>query len=298
MAEGRAGKMECKLCGSKDVIMIHKGTRDNPNINVYRCQKCTLKFLINECDKRSYYEKSNMYNGSMLDDAESRVEKQFYEDIRKAEEVKQLIDDKTVLDFGCGYGGAMFHMRKYAKYVKGVEWEEAARNYILSKGMEVVPELEEYKEKFDVITLFHVFEHLENPKYWLGKFRRKLNPGGVIFLEIPHAEDALLELYHCAEFADFTYWSPHLFLYNRKTIKMIADACNYKIVEMHGIQRYSIANHLYWLSYGKPGGQNKWKWLDDDFVKNWYEKKLEEKEVTDTLLAVLTPKETGDRNAL
>ena len=37
--------MKCRLCGSEDIITIHKGVRDNKNINVLRCNRCGLVFL-------------------------------------------------------------------------------------------------------------------------------------------------------------------------------------------------------------------------------------------------------------
>lgn len=36
--------MHCPVCGNKG-YMIHKGTRDNPSVNVYQCDACGSKYL-------------------------------------------------------------------------------------------------------------------------------------------------------------------------------------------------------------------------------------------------------------
>lgn len=286
---------KCKLCYSENIRLIHKGTRDNPEMDVYRCENCGLKFLLCESgmreDQKEYYENGGMHYGNPVKYAEERVKALAQDDARKCEEVKDFIKEKSVLDFGCGYGGALLNMKRFAKSVTGVEWGREERKYLSAKGVNVASALAECGEKYDVITLFHVFEHLDSPKEYLCKFKNFLVPGGYLFLEVPHAEDALLELYHCEAFADFTYWSPHLFLYNRNTMRILAESCGYTIVDMHGVQRYSVANHLYWLSKGKPGGDKVWDFFDDTAIKQWYEERLDSLEMTDTLLVLLTPQE-------
>lgn len=78
-------------------------------------------------------------------------------------------------------------------------------------GYIVKSSLGDFEETFDVITMFHVFEHLKNPGKWLDEIARALKPRGILFIEVPNANDVLLSFYESEAFADFTYWSAHLY---------------------------------------------------------------------------------------
>ena len=105
-----------------------------------------------------------------------------------------------------------------------------------------------------------------------------------MIIEVPNADDALLSLYENNEFADFTYWSAHLFLYTIKSLSMIIEECGkYSIESVGQVQRYTFANHLMWLAKGLPGGHNKWDFLDSEELNMSYAKKLQELQMCDTL---------------
>ena len=123
---------------------------------------------------------------------------------------------------------------------------------------------------------------------WLQKYSSYLTDSGYLIIEVPNANDALLSLYENQKFADFTYWSAHLFLYTIKSLTMIIEETDkYDIVSAGQVQRYSIANHLMWLAKGMPGGHVKWKFLDTNELNEAYSSKLKELEMCDTLFFVL-----------
>jgi len=199
--------------------------------------------------------------------------------------------NKEVLDFGCGFGGFIKGMQDVAKCICGVEISTTERNYLTVEGISVENKIEKFGKKFDVITLFHVFEHLFNPREWLTTFANYIKEDGMLFIEVPNANDALLSLYESPAFADFTYWSAHLYLYTKESlIKIINDNGCFEIEEAGQFQRYPLSNHLYWLSKGKPGGQNKWQFLNSEILNKEYTRMLEEANLCDTLLFRLRKK--------
>lgn len=273
-------------------ILIHKGTRDNELIDVYKCCACETKFLsvVQDGD----YENDFMYQTNNMSDIdiEKRVALFKKDDERRYKAVKHLCEGKSVLDFGCGFGGFLNYISCVAEKCCGVELGRNERDYLKSKGILCTKSIDEYSGKFDVITLFHTFEHLSEPEMWLEKFSHYLKKDGRLIIEVPNANDALRSLYNNENFADFTYWSAHLFLYTIDSLSMlIKKNGKYQIVSAGQIQRYSVANHLMWLAKGKPGGHEQWSFMDTQELNDAYASKLEEMEMCDTLFFELKMKE-------
>ena len=281
----------CPICLGRSKL-VHKGTRDDQNIDVYQCSTCGTKFL-SVVDRQNDYESGFMYETNQLSDLniEERLRLFSIDDMRRCEMVKDKCRGKRILDFGCGFGGFLHYISEVTDLYCGVELGKQERDYLNGKGVSCFKDIEECKGKFDVITLFHVFEHLNNPRMWLDKLADYLVKDGYLIIEVPNANDILLCLYENEAFADFTYWSAHLFLYTMKSLSMLINECGkYNILSAEQVQRYPITNHLMWLAKGKPGGHNSWKFLDSDNLDRAYEAKLAELEMCDTLFFILQVK--------
>lgn len=275
----------CPICG-KAGVLIHRGTRDNPKIDVYKCSVCGTKFLSIIQDYNYEDGFMNQTDHLPIEVIEERVNCE--DNIRRFNMVRDLCIGKDVLDFGCGFGGFLKRISEVATDILGVELGKDERNYLRSQKIPCVRTIDEQNKKWDVITLFHCFEHLSTPKEWLDKLSEYLNTNGKLIIEVPNANDALLELYESQAFADFTYWSAHLFLYTQKSLTMLVEKTNkYRIEFMGQVQRYPITNHLMWLAKGKPGGHKGWGFLDSDELNMAYEEKLKELQMCDTLFFVL-----------
>ncbi len=271
---------------------IHQGTRDNELIDVYQCPKCGTKFL-SVLDQEYDYENGFMYETNNMSnvDIEERLRLAEGDDRRRFEAVKALCENKVILDFGCGYGGFLHNISKVAKESYGIELGKDERSFLAKRGIKCFKTIEECNKKVDIITLFHVFEHLSNPEVWLNKLSDYLKTDGLLIIEVPNANDVLLTLYESEKFADFTYWSAHLYLYSIQSLSMLIKQCGkYDIIDAGQVQRYPISNHLFWLAKGRPGGHEKWSMLDSRELNEAYEKKLKELEMCDTLFFILKRK--------
>lgn len=281
----------CYLCGSEESECIHIGVRGDQNTNVLKCSRCGLvrlnKFITDEDD--SFYEESGMWqsNGMESNINKARIDAKDDDD-RRAEFTRNYVLNKKVLDFGCGSGGYIHNVKAIASYVAGVELENDKREYLLKEGIpcfesiDVLPD-----EKYDVITLFHVLEHLPDPITILEKLKSHLEKDGKIIIEVPNADDALLSMYKSDDFANFTYWVCHLYLYTNRTLFDLIQKCNMKASMIQQVQRYPLANHLYWLSNHKPAGHKEWAAFNDKELDKMYGKRLSELGIADTIVAVI-----------
>ncbi len=278
----------CYLCGSKKYSMIHKGVRGNDSINVLKCSECGLVRLSDfPSDLDSFYKDSVMRKDESMDFNIIRNEA-MEDDQRRYHMMRPMITNKSILDFGCGAGGFLEYSAKVACKAYGVEPEDAMRSRI-RRGITCYPSIqsidESLKGKLDVITMWHVLEHLEDPSSILGELASYLSSTGKIIIEVPNADDALITLYDCTAFQDFTYWEAHLYLFTNETLRIVVERAGLRIHFMTQIQRYPISNHLYWLTEGKPGGHAKWSMMDSGALNRSYGDKLVSLGIADTILA-------------
>ena len=281
--------MECYLCGSKKTIKRKGHPRDKKLISILECSQCGLVFLDNfDHIDENFYQESNMHNDEFQSNSiKEWLEETEIDDIRRIEQHKSKIKNKKILDFGCGAGGFLKRAKSFANKVKGIELDKKVKKY-WEGIIEIDSTLEETinsKDLFDVITLFHVLEHIKDPITLLKNISKSIDRKGEIIIEVPSSDDALLTLYDCEPFQKFSYWSNHLFLYNNNTLRDLIEKSGLKVKSIQNYQRYSLSNHLYWLSKGKPNGHNKWSFLNSSDVDVAYSKSLEKIQKTDTLIA-------------
>ena len=285
-------KESCYLCGSKDYVKIHSGVRGSKDVNVLKCSHCGLvrldRFVTEE---EGFYENSGMWdsNGMASNVRQARIDAKD-DDERRAQFLEGYIKNRRVLDFGCGSGGVIKLISGIVSNVAGVELENDKREYLNKEGFECFSSIDAIPEdaEYDVITLFHVLEHLPDPVEILEKLKKHLSDNGKIIIEVPNADDALLTMYKSEEFADFTYWVCHLYLYTNQTLCNLADKCGLKTSIIQQIQRYPLSNHLYWLSKKKPGGHKEWAAFNNQMLDTLYGERLATLGIADTILAVFT----------
>jgi len=277
----------CYLCGSENLLKRCGTVRDNADIDILQCSNCGLVFLSSfEHIHTTFYEDSGMHARDI--DTNAWLRQSAADDERRYKQLRRTIENKRLLDFGCGAGGFLMHARHTASSCCGVEVESRLAGHFSKNSLEVYNNLCNVPGRYDIITLFHVLEHFPDPGNLLKQLGDKLSQDGQIIIEVPNSEDALLTLYECDAFTDFTYWSCHLFLFNAATIKKLADQSGFKTNHVQHIQRYSLANHLHWLSKGKPGGHIKWAFLDNERLDEAYAASLSSAGISDTIFCSLS----------
>jgi 2-polyprenyl-3-methyl-5-hydroxy-6-metoxy-1,4-benzoquinol methylase len=209
------------------------------------------------------------------------------DDQRRFEMVKTMLPNTRLLDFGCGAAGFLRRAQTLAAEVCGIELEARVQEHWQGK-INIFSSVDALVGRgFDLITAFHVVEHVSDPRTVLSSLAKLLQPGSRMIIEVPSSEDALLSLYDCNAFQSFTYWSQHLFLFNSTTLEMLARQAGLKVVATHRYQRYPLSNHLYWLCKAQPGGHKHWGFLDTPELSRAYASALAAVGQTDTLIAYL-----------
>ena len=142
-------------------------------------------------------------------------------------------------------------------------------------------------DSIDVCVSFHVIEHLPNPLETLKLLKEKIVSGGMLIIEVPHANEFLLSTLNNDEFKQFTLWSQHLVLHTRESLNRMLSYVGFDDIRIEGVQRYPLSNHLNWLANGKAGGhKSPLSLIDSPTLANAYSDSLARLDVTDTLVAI------------
>lgn len=226
--EGSATHIECTYCKSLESSELYK-TNDiySNEYEIQRCQDCNCHFLSPfpnaELLERAY---QNEYYGHGTDKFKADWIERLLDYFRgkRADRIHQLLNGQgRVLDLGCGNGRFLDFIQKRGDYeIHGVEISTAA-----AKRANRVPNLNlivgrlnsgTYAEQsFDAITLFHVLEHVEEPKETLDIIDVLLQPNGIVAFSFPNISSWQAKIFKGAWFhmdapRHLSFFSPQDFI--------------------------------------------------------------------------------------
>lgn len=99
----------------------------------------------------------------------------------------QVNNNKYLLDVGAGTGDFLAMAQKSGYTIAGVEPNVKARELAMAKGVELNSSLKELaKQKFQVVTLWHVLEHLPNLEEQIGSIISLLEDDGTLIIAVPN----------------------------------------------------------------------------------------------------------------
>jgi SAM-dependent methyltransferase len=116
------------------------------------------------------------------------------------EQALSKLDNKSVLDLGCGRGEWLSLLRTHGIEGVGIDTNEGQLAAARENGLAVYNDdalrfLRSQPEgRFGAVTAFHVFEHLPFATLaeWLLEIRRILCPGGILIAETPNPENLIV----------------------------------------------------------------------------------------------------------
>src|SRR5690606_18132043 len=93
----------------------------------------------------------------------------------------------SLLDVGAGTGDFLLCSKKSGWFIQGIEPNLKARKLASKKGVDLLENIKEISnEKFDVITLWHVLEHIPDLENFILKLKAMLKDKGIIIIAVPN----------------------------------------------------------------------------------------------------------------
>ncbi len=144
---------------------------------------------------------------------------------------KYTSPSKKVLDIGCGTGNFLKEALKHNWTVLGIEPNAQARTIANKKTNNAVFKTDKLSSlkasSFDVITLWHVFEHLPNLEEQIRHYKKLLKPQGALIIAVPNYKS-----YDACYYKN--YWAAydvprHLWHFNKQSMATLFLKYNLKI---------------------------------------------------------------------
>jgi 2-polyprenyl-3-methyl-5-hydroxy-6-metoxy-1,4-benzoquinol methylase len=222
----------CNLCGARDSLPLY----DNCSLRIVRCRACGLVFVNPQPTLealREYHAASELMSQDGWASYFNHSQKQICElweerfaDTKKWQQAAKV----SLLDVGAGYGDFLHYAAKEGWQVSGFEFSPAVAK--LSEEKYGIPlavgdlfEMPFSNQSFDVITMWHVLEHLADPMAVLKRLFELLRPGGVLVLEVPNLNCFVRKSYRIPMTVNL-----HLYHFSPETLSSLASASGFRVI--------------------------------------------------------------------
>jgi 2-polyprenyl-3-methyl-5-hydroxy-6-metoxy-1,4-benzoquinol methylase len=237
--------IHCPCCSSTAIypaLSAKDHTVSGELFEIWHCDDCTVRFTQNVPDASSiapYYRSANYVSHS---DTEKGLVNRLYHMVRnhtlhsKKKLVQQVTNKRTgsLLDVGAGTGAFANTMQLAGWKVRALEPDDTARKNAAGKyGLQL-----ESSEKlfaldtahFDVITMWHVLEHVHDLHTYLAQFQKLLKPGGKLVIAVPNYTSHDAKAYG-------DYWAAydvprHLYHFSPKSMELLVNDNGFELSDV------------------------------------------------------------------
>lgn len=237
----------CCNCGSKKLFSIYEPK------SIVQCESCHLRMVFPKPKQDISYNDQyyDTFSGS-----QQHLDKMWAKRLATALEYKK---HGTLLDIGAGTGNFLKLATRYFD-AEGTEisgYASGRANKLYGVTIYEKP-LGQIHKKYDIITIWHVLEHLENPKQSLKQIHNLLKENGILIIAVPNDDSIKQKIKKALNYKSLYFDAPpsrenHLYFFVKETLMAILNGTGYKIEKVKADDYY-----------GKRGAINKVRY----FVSN------------------------------
>jgi 2-polyprenyl-3-methyl-5-hydroxy-6-metoxy-1,4-benzoquinol methylase len=258
---------QCPVCDSSQInplLTVKDHSVSKEEFVIWQCSNCSLQFTQDAPGEEvigSYYQSADYIshtntNKGLINKIYQKVRN--YTLDRKAKLIINTLKHGRLLDLGAGIGAFLNTMKERGWETTGIEPDEGARQQakkLFNIELKETNQLNKLSaNSFDVITLWHVLEHIHQLHSYIEQLKVLLKDDGKLFVAVPNYESldhSIYKLYWAA------YDAPrHLYHFTPRAMKIL--------MEKHGLQIISKkpmwfdSFYISLLSSQYKNGKTKW----------------------------------------
>ena len=240
--EHRLEKIDCcQICQGtdlKDFIGVVDHNYSGDVFNLSECVNCGYRFTnprpiestIGNYYKSENYISHNSTKKGLINKIYHRVRNYQFKIKESSIEKTKISPGKKVLDVGCGTGNFVNHLNLHGWKAEGVETDDKAREIAQLSNIKVYKNINLVdSEKYDVITMWHVLEHVYNLNNYMQKLRSLLKKDGLLVIAVPNSNSYDANIYKENWYA---YDAPiHISHFRKSNMKLLAEKNKFKLAK-------------------------------------------------------------------
>lgn len=225
----------CNLCGASDVEVIGTRDRDGHPLRTTICRNCGLVWSnprpSEEAVRRYYSSEYRLDYKGRSTPSLRHIARSGRGALNRYRALAPYMErGDRILDAGAGGGEVVYVLRQLGFDASGLEPDEQyARHARESLGVPVatgfVQDAAFPEGSFDVVTMYHALEHVEDPSAILSRLRGWMADGGVLVVEVPNVEAVCIAPGHRFHFA-------HFYNFNRETLEALGRKAGFEPVQI------------------------------------------------------------------
>lgn len=232
----------CPWCGSpaeKTYIELKDYFLSKEDFSISECPHCGLLFTVPRPTSDligKYYQSEEYYSHQQNNKG---LIPRIYEFVKsfnikhKAKLAVGELPQGRLLDIGCGVGDFLLHVKQQGWEIQGIEPSVNAKQIAQSRLGFLPKDPSEYAQfedaSFDVITMWHVLEHIDDLHFQTSEILRLLKPGGRLIIALPNFQS-----FDCQYYKDkWAAWDVprHLNHFSCKTLQSIISSLGFQIID-------------------------------------------------------------------
>ena len=234
----------CPSCNSSEISKVLSAkdyTVSSEQFEVWHCANCEVRFTQHipvEEEVGAYYQSEEYISHS---NTSKGLVNRLYQTVRnitlkqKRDWVQKVSGRSSgkILDIGCGTGEFLSTMKETGWTTLGLEPDEGARTQAQKNyGLEVQEQDHLFnlpQASYDVISMWHVLEHVHRLHPYLDQIQEVLQPEGRLIIAVPNYQSKDADIYQ-------EYWAAydvprHLYHFSPKGMKMLLESHGFELVE-------------------------------------------------------------------
>jgi 2-polyprenyl-3-methyl-5-hydroxy-6-metoxy-1,4-benzoquinol methylase len=229
----------CPICNSltfNDLIKCKDHTVSSEIFKIVQCKDCSFAFtnpIPDEKEIINYYKSENYISHS---DTKKGLMNMAYHQVRKItlKEKLHLINGLSkkgrLLDIGCGTGYFLNSCKEDGWIVEGTEPDTDARKIAVTQTKSEIAESifsNSNYESYDIITMWHVLEHVHRLNENMERVSRLLKKNGRLIIAVPNCKSYDAQIYK-------EYWAAydvprHLYHFTAESMDKLLQKHNFRM---------------------------------------------------------------------